>query len=85
MREKIDLILKDDELCRDEKVDQIISTLRYNGWVHLDDVVEGKTVYTAGLALPPSLKGEELAWEMNKEHDRIQPRPATIRDLIGGK
>jgi len=41
----------------------------------------GREIHPAGLCLPQSLQGEELAWAINREKDRTKPRPETLGDI----
>jgi hypothetical protein len=76
--------------ARDGVVD-IESILRSHGWLHEDDVVEGKTI-----ASMCKVKPESQAFQMGKCiakpntacvdcSEYVPERPATVQDLIGGE
>lgn len=71
--------------------DTIIFILRSHGWLHEDDVVEGEVIEEdcdgyEGCASDCGLCSvQEREGRPDMKLTCMKPRPATIKDLIGGK
>lgn len=75
----------------DAALDEVESILRSHGWLHEDDVVEGEVIEEdcdgyEGCASDCGLCSvQEREGRPDMKLTCMKPRPATIKDLIGGK